>query len=159
MGFTVIRDTREKVGYWDLSFYEGCDSQVVRVIKTGDYSIDGMEDLVSIERKRNSGELAVCFGNKSKQFNRMMDRMKEFRFAYIIIECSMQTLFAFPTGSGIPPRYWKRLRTNGKWLYRQLMESCTENGVEPFFCNGREEAEALAVDLLRKAYETIQSEK
>ena len=48
--FTVIKDTREQEGYY-FSKYNTCAGMVDRKLDTGDYSIEGMEHLICVERK------------------------------------------------------------------------------------------------------------
>ena len=58
--YTVIKDTREKDGYF-FKEYDRCDGMVVETMKTGDYTLKGMENVLCIEAQghhlRNSHEL------------------------------------------------------------------------------------------------------
>ena len=61
--YTVIRDTREQEGYY-FSEYGLCEGMIDQKLDTGDYSIQGMEDKVCIERKGCVEELAINLGQK-----------------------------------------------------------------------------------------------
>ena len=65
--FKVIKDTREQEGYY-FSEYGTCLGMVERKLDTGDYSIEGLEDLICIERKGCAEELAQNLGQKKHAF-------------------------------------------------------------------------------------------
>ena len=59
--YKVIKDTREQDGYTFESFtgrYTSCKGMVVKKLDTGDYSLEGLEDKLCIERKGRVSELA-----------------------------------------------------------------------------------------------------
>ena len=59
--FTIIKDTREKQGYTfqpSKTQYHVCKGMVSRKLDTGDYSLEGLEDKICIERKASVVELA-----------------------------------------------------------------------------------------------------
>ena len=69
--FTIIKDTREQDGYSfaaSSSRYHTCNGMVSRKLDTGDYSIEGLEDLICIERKGCAEELAQNLGQKKHAF-------------------------------------------------------------------------------------------
>ena len=60
--YKVIKDTREQDGYTFESFtgrYTSCKGMVVKKLDTGDYSLEGLEDKLCIERKGRVSELAI----------------------------------------------------------------------------------------------------
>ena len=48
--YIIIRDTREKNG-WNFDFYESCEAIIDQGLKTGDYTAQGLEEHLVIERK------------------------------------------------------------------------------------------------------------
>src|SRR3990167_6244714 len=100
----ILQDTKEKMP-WDLSFF-GIEQTLVHV-ETGDYVIPGF---LVIERKRSTGELSLNLGQKSRCFRAELERMVTFKYRCIICEFSIDDLYSFPINSGIPKRYWKRIR-------------------------------------------------
>jgi ERCC4-type nuclease len=69
--FTIIVDTREQKP-WSFENY----TTAIRKLDTGDYSIEGLEHLLCIERKRSVSEIAnkimqkvLKFKNKEVLFN------------------------------------------------------------------------------------------
>ena len=65
--YTVIKDTREKEGYF-FKKYDKCSGMVVETMKTGDYTIKGLEDVLCIERKASVEEIANNLGKKKSAF-------------------------------------------------------------------------------------------
>jgi len=119
MKHIILKDTREKQG-WDFESSEKCEAQIDIGLKTGDYTLEGLETSLCIERKASTGELAMNLGKKRKTFEAEIERMSHFRWAYIICEFSIDDLMMFPERSGIPQSKWRFIRMNGKFMWRKL---------------------------------------
>ena len=78
MGHKILIDTREKQG-WNFEGFEKCEAQEVIGLKTGDYTLEGLETSLCIERKASTGEVALNLGKKRKTFEAEMDRASQFR--------------------------------------------------------------------------------
>ena len=77
----ILIDTREQ-----LPFTFSADVQTtVGTLSTGDYSIPGFEDQVTIERKSKPDLFGSC-GSGRERFKQEWERMAEFRFAVVVIE-------------------------------------------------------------------------
>tara|TARA_R100000306_G_C4274456_1_gene91817 strand:+ start:84 stop:569 length:486 start_codon:yes stop_codon:yes gene_type:complete len=151
--FSIIRDTREKEG-WNFDFYSSCAIES-RGLKTGDYTLEGLEEILCIERKANTGELSMNLGKHRKRFEAELERMAEFRWAYILCEFSLENLMQFPKNSSIPPYRWKYLRMNGKFMAKLLSRYQEDYDVEVVFCGERESAENKAIEIFKEITETI----
>jgi hypothetical protein len=150
--YTIIRDTREKNG-WGFDFYESCEAVIDQGLKTGDYTAVGLEEDLIIERKATTAELALNLGKKRKQFEAELERMREFRWAYIICEFSEDNVREFPVNSTVPASKRKYLRMNGKFMLKCLYDYKEKYGVEIIFTNTKEEAEEKAIEIIQQAYE------
>ena len=117
--YVVIRDTREQNG-WDFTTGSSCDGTVVEGLKTGDYSIKGYEHLLSIERKGCIAELATNL--VEDRFERELERMEAFKYAFMIFEFNMEDLIAYPKGSSVPPWKRKSVKLNPFFLLKRLLE-------------------------------------
>lgn len=148
----ILQDSHEKMP-WSFEMYRACSGQEVSTLKTGDYTIKDTGNLIVVERKRNSGELAINLGKKYQNFRKEFERMQEFRFRHLVCEFPMTDLSIFPVKSGIPKNRWPYLRINGKYIYAQLLHLCEEFGVEYHFCDDRFAAETKAMELLVEAYD------
>ncbi len=144
--FVVIKDTREKNG-WDFSIYDECRAMVSQGLKTGDYTLIGKEQTLTIERKATTGELALNLGKKKKQFEAELERMAQFKLAYLICEFSEETLMKFPAGSTIPKRRWRYLRMSGKFMRRKLYEYEEQYNVKIIFSKNKQSAEREAMKI------------
>ena len=65
--YKVIKDTREQNG-WFFTPYEKCSGMEVKTLHTGDYTLEGFEDVVCIERKGCVAEIAMNLGKKKNTF-------------------------------------------------------------------------------------------
>lgn len=70
---------------------------------TGDYSIQGLEDLFSIERKSLDDITACCSGENRQRFERELCRLRGMDFARLLIVGSMADILAHRYISKIPP--------------------------------------------------------
>lgn len=79
----IIIDTREQLPY-DF----GGHPSYIRTLKTGDYSLEGLENLVVIERKRHE-EFIGCLGNDRERFQNEIERGSTFRRLHVVVEASL----------------------------------------------------------------------
>lgn len=156
--FLILFDNREKK-MWNFDLYDCCLGQKGVTLTTGDYTIDGLEDILTIERKRTTAEIAINLGSKHVQFRKELERMTHFRFSYIICEFTEEDILKFPIGSGIPKRMWKKLRVSGKFLLSRLYEWSEMYEVELHMCNDRVEAEIKAIDIMKTIYKVVKEEE
>lgn len=94
--FYIIQDTREKKG-WEIKAEGGRRTgpkvlgTKVDTLDTGDYSIEGLTDLVRVERKNSLVELMgnmTPVSNKDR-FIREMERLSEYKYKYLLVETSL----------------------------------------------------------------------
>ena len=83
---TAIIDSREQTP-WDLSPMQ----TVVKGLDVGDYSILGMESIVSLERK-NLMDAISCCGASRERFQRTLDRLRGWPVSAVIIESTWKTI-------------------------------------------------------------------
>lgn len=148
----ILVDSREKEP-WKFSFYNGINEYRTTGLKTGDYTLWGYENIFCIERKRNTGEIAINFGSKWKTFQRELERMKSFPYKYLICEFPEHYLDYFPEKSGIPEKYWSKLRMNSGFLKKRLYEETSRYNIELIFSSNKEEAEQRAFQIIKQVLE------
>ncbi len=119
MGYRVIRDTREQLG-WDFSVSSACEEQIEQTLPTGDYTLVGYEKLFVIERKGTSGEFARNI--VQDRFDREMKRLEAFPHAFIVCEFDMLDIQNFPQNSGIPQKHWPKLRVTPQFFLMRFWE-------------------------------------
>lgn len=135
---TIVQDTREQR---PLVFPEA--RVLVKTLKTGDYSLEGFEDKVTIERKSLS-DLLGSLGNDRDRFMREVLRMQAYEYAGLVIEASMQSIARGNWRSEIKPAS----------VLGSLQALSAKYGIHVFFCDNRDLAartiEGLLFHFLRK---------
>jgi DNA excision repair protein ERCC-4 len=131
----VIYDTREQLPL-DLSPYR----MVKGTLATGDYTLEGLEDVVCIERK-SLDDFLSCVGNSRERFERELRRMLAYRVKAVFVEASLRDLEAGNWRSKIPPQ--TVISTYLGW---------TAWGIPIVLANNRESSQRLMKDLLRIEY-------
>jgi len=103
--YTIIRDSREKEGSgWRFNATAKCNGTVIRKLDTGDYSIEGMEHLITIERKSISDLWGTLTTGKDR-FHREMQRAVHIPSRYIIIEGSLKDVYSGCYFSKVSPEF------------------------------------------------------
>lgn len=146
----IIVDTREQKPY-DFGFFTRADDTVVnRKLDYGDYSLEGLEDKIAIERKATPSEIARNFGKDKARFYREIEVLSGFDHAVFLCEFTMQDALDFPWGRHSLPNYMrKRVRMRGKFLVKCLRELENDYGLEVVFCEDATAAEQWAFEFLQ----------
>lgn len=157
MTITILVDTREQKPFFEVTPYLSTGEYMrteFRKLDAGDYSAEGLEDILAIERKSTTGEL---YGNLAKKtmkerFYRELDRLAKVQKAIILCEFPESHIFSFPTNSGIPKSKQKYIR-GGSGFFRKLLHEITENyDIEFVYCENKVEAEQYAAQLIRDTW-------
>lgn len=135
--YTVCRDIQEKSGYWNFCKSSLCEGTIVQNMKTGDYTLVGMEEFFTIERKANTGEFS---GNiTQKRFERELARMDKMDQAYLVLEFTWDDVDSFPYKSGIPTKFWPDLRVTSKFLRKRIFEFMSDYNIQIILAGNRGE--------------------
>jgi len=81
-GPVLIKDSREPAVAWDEYFKA---PMIVRKLDTGDYSVDGLETMIAIERK-TLDDLVGCLGKGRARFERELERSQALDYFAVIVE-------------------------------------------------------------------------
>lgn len=140
---TIILDSREQDG---LSFdgFRGVD--VIRYgLKTGDYSIQGYENVICFERKSIQDLVGTLIGGHER-FLREMERMKSFEEKYILVENTPIMLYTYCVKHG-----W-----NYKFniIIQSLLAYAYHYQVRVRFCKDRQD---MAEYIVKKSREFIKN--
>lgn len=150
--FTAIRDTREKEGHgWWFDENAYCEGTINTKLDVGDYSIQGLEHLLCIERKKSVSEFAVNCGQK--RFHKELDRMTTFQHSFLLFEFSWSDIERYPQGSDIPKPKWKFLKIKHNYMMSIITKAQLEQGIHVIACGDKRRAEEVAFRIMRKAYE------
>tara|TARA_R110000744_G_scaffold298952_1_gene408468 strand:- start:372 stop:866 length:495 start_codon:yes stop_codon:yes gene_type:complete len=157
--FTIIKDTREQEGYTfepSSSRYHTCKGMVSRKLDTGDYSIEGLEDKLCIERKASVVEFANNVGHDRVRFLKEIERMKDFPYKFMIFEFSLSDLMNFPKGSSIPESDWGKLKVTNKFMLKMIMEFQLYNEIHVLFCDSKKNAKWAVLSIIKRVNELFQ---
>lgn len=149
--YSVIRDTQEKKNYWDFPFSSLCNGTISKSLPTGDYTLVGYEDILSIERKQSTGEFATNINEA--RFFRELDRLEEFAHPFLILEFDYDDVLSFPANSGIPKKFWPKLKVTPNFMVKKLTEIDLNYKVKIIFAGqgrGQERAECIFKYMVQK---------
>lgn len=144
--FTIIVDTREQKP-WVFSDH----ATAVQKLDTGDYSVQGLEHLLCIERKRNVSEIANNI--TESRFKDVLSRMSKYRFPFILLEFDLQQVLDFPIGSDIPKSVWPKIKISPKYILKCIMEMSLLYNIYVIFCGSKPNAEIYATSIMKKVYD------
>jgi len=129
--FTIAIDTREQKPY-EFPGAEVC------TLPTGDYSIVGLEDRVTIERK-SKADAYNSLGHGRTRFRREVERLAEFDYRAIVIEDTVPGFLRRPPHSRMNPRA----------AIGSLLGWSVRYQVPVFFAGDRAHGQALTMKLLQ----------
>lgn len=144
--FTIVVDTREQMP-WEFGYHTTSKKK----LDTGDYSIEGMESLFTIERKMSVSEIATNI--TENRFKDVLNRLSKIPHAYMIMEFDIEDIYTFPVGSDIPKRLWDKLRVKGHYIMKVLLEASINHNIHILFCGDSANAERTASSLMKRIYE------
>jgi DNA excision repair protein ERCC-4 len=129
----LIVDTREQRPYT----FAGA---LTRTLHTGDYSVEGLEDSVAIERKSVS-DLLGCIGGGRERFERELERLGRMPYPTLIVEASLRDVLQGNVRCALHPN--AVLGSLCAWSMRYRLPI--------WFCGDRRTAEIATERLLLKA--------
>jgi ERCC4-type nuclease len=144
--FTIIVDTREQKP-WDLDHR----SIASRKLDTGDYSVEGLENIFAIERKQSVSEIANNI--TEKRFVDVLERLQKIPHRFILLEFTLNNVLDYPIGSTVPKKLWSSIRITGKYILKYLTEINIKYGIHTIYCGNRENAEIVALSIMRRMVE------
>lgn len=110
-------------------------------LPSGDYSLDGYADAVSVERK-SKADLFGTLGQGRDRFIRELERLNEMTFAAVVVECEWSEILNDPPPfTGLEPK--TIFRSVLAWQQRYPR-------IAWWFCPGREFAEVTTFRILER---------
>jgi len=139
----VIIDTREQLPY---SFSD----RVVAVrfpLAAGDYSVEGMEQALAVERKSLDDFVSSVIRDRPR-FRRELEKLRDYRAACVVVEASLGDVFAHRYHSGAHPNA----------VVGAAISIIVDYGVPVFFCSDRQACCRFTEGFLLRAYRKVISE-
>jgi ERCC4-type nuclease len=150
--FTIIVDTREQKP-WSFENHTIANTK----LDTGDYSIQGLEDILCIERKRNVAEIANNI--TESRFKDVIGRIKTYKFSFILLEFNIDDVLRYPIGSTIPKKIWSKIRISPQYIMKNLIDLQVENNIHVIFCGSSSTAEQIALSIMNRVYKMTMESK
>jgi len=147
LGFAILIDSREQRPYRFVGHMT-----IKTGLRTGDYSIDGYEDLVSVERK-SLDDYYGCLAASRKRFERELERLSLMPYPAIVVEATLTRLgrqFRYGNGklSLIPPASATGSFIGWGWGKVLILP-----------CQGRRQGENWTVKLLSYAWKHLEADR
>jgi len=139
----VIIDTREQLPY---SFSD----RVVAVrgpLATGDYSVEGLEQTLAVERKSLDDFVSSVIRDRPR-FRRELEKLRDYRAACVVVEASLGDIVAHRYHSGAHPNA----------VVGAAISIIVDYGVPVFFCSDRQACCRFTEGFLLRAYRKVISE-
>lgn len=143
--FKIIIDTREQKP-WAFANY----STENKKLDTGDYSIEGLENILCIERKQSSSEFANNI--VESRFKDVIERMSNIKYAFLLLEFDLEDLLIYPVGSTVPRRMWDKIKISPGFLIKNILDLQINHNIIVCFCGNSTNAEKLAEHILKKIH-------
>ncbi len=152
----ILIDTREKIP-WRFAFAD-VETELCTE-KTGDYTIEGFETVICLDRKKSVDELARNLCSDYERFRKELVRMMDFKYAYFICEFSLEDILNYPNKSGADKYTWRNKqkwqpKTTGKKMLKQIETIENKYGVKFIFAGNRLEAEQTAYNIFLNVYQS-----
>lgn len=143
--FTIIIDTREQQP-WSFDNFAVANKK----LDTGDYSIEGLQHLLCIERKKSVSE----FANNiiESRFKDVVMRMSQLKYSFLLLEFDLEDILIYPVGSTVPKRMWDKIKISPTFLLKNILELQLNHNIIVYFCGGSDNAEKMAEYIFKKIY-------
>ncbi len=135
---TVVVDTREQEPY---TFDSEGVTATRRALPAGDYSLDGWEHQVAVERKTLEDLVSTVIRSR-KRFRRELKRLADFKAACIVVEANLADILAERYRSGAHPNA----------VLGAVLSIVVDFRTPVFFCSDRQGARAFVEGYLRRTH-------
>jgi len=144
-----IIDTREKI---PLEFSdEYFEKPVVKKLDTGDYSIVGLEDILTVERKKSVLEIAANM--TQKRFKDAISRVADMKYKILVCEFDYHEMVHFPYVNSVPVHLRRKMRkVSAKWMLSFMLDITIKYEIPVFYAGNSKYASTLTQTYLNKIW-------
>lgn len=137
----IIIDTREQQPY---SFDPAHALCVRRALAVGDYSLEGYEGSIAVERKSLEDFVSSAVTSRER-FGRELRALAEYDFACVVVEASMEDILEHRYRAGIHPAS----------VFGATLSIIIDVGVPVYFCSDRQIACRFVEDALCRYHRKV----
>lgn len=141
--FIIIIDTREQQP-WAFNHYVTANKK----LDTGDYSIEGLENLLAIERKKSVSEFANNI--TESRFKDVICRLENIKYSFLLLEFDLEDILIYPVGSNVPRKMWDKIKISPAFIMKHIIELQINHNIKVIFCGDSDNAEKMAEFILKK---------
>ena len=137
--FKIIIDTREQEPY----IFDDSIIQVKQALAAGDYSLEGFENKVAVERKSLQDFIGTIIKGR-KRFYKELNKLKTYDAACVVVEANYRDIIC---GS-------YRSEANPNSIIGTIATIIIDFGVPIYFCSDRQAAGRFTKEFLVKYYKS-----
>lgn len=153
--YRIIRDTREKENNgWFFEETAHCEGTITKKLDSADYSIDGYENEISIERKGSVSEFAQNL--IQERFEKELIRLEDIKHSFVILEFTLDEMMRYPNLPDIPKHIQNKIQIRGPFLLKRFNELNIKYKTKFLFAGTK--GHNIAQDLLKRFYEQTNRE-
>ena len=135
---TVVVDSREQEPY--IFDSEGVRA-TRRTLPAGDYSLDGWEEAVAVERKTLEDLVSTLIRSR-KRFHKELERLAGYSSACVVVEANLGDILTRSYPSGAHPNA----------VLGSVVSIVVDFRIPVFFCSDRQGAQAFVEGYLRRVH-------
>ena len=135
---TVVVDTREQEPY---HFDPERVTATRRALPAGDYTLEGWEDQVAVERKTLEDLVGMVIRSR-KRFRKELERLAEFKAACVVVEADLSDILTERYRSGAHPNA----------VLGAVLSIVVDFRLPVYFCSDRQSACRFVEGYLRRAH-------
>jgi hypothetical protein len=157
MGY-LVKITKNEQQPWKFRKSAYCDGSVQATLKTGDYTIEGYEEIICVERKGCASEFYknICTAD-AKRFRRELDRMSDFAHAFVILCFPLNELIAYPWKSDLPRGIKFKIGNKGDFYLRQFVQLQIDYpNINFLLCGDSENAQKTVNSIFKRIVENYE---
>lgn len=148
----IIRDTREKQGWiWERSTSNFFSGTKVATLQSGDYSIEGHEKNIVVERKKTVMEIAANVINDA--FERELERLDSFPQPFLVAEFDFDDIILYPENAKVSPYVKSKIKMKGPFIEKRIIELMLKYRTRWIFAGNR--GKELTLGLFKRYLENV----
>jgi DNA excision repair protein ERCC-4 len=141
MEVTIVIDTREQEPY----AFKGCGVKVIRrALPAGDYSIEGHEESVAVERKTLEDFVSTVIRSRGRFFKELR-RLSAYDASCVVVEADLRDILGGRYRSGAHPNS----------VLGTLLSIIVDFDIPVFFCSDRQAACRFVEGFLLRYYRKV----
>jgi len=137
----ILIDSREQLPF---AFDPAHAVTVRRALASGDYSLDGYEDKVAVERKSLDDFVGSVVRGRER-FTAELRRLEQYEVACVVVEATIEDVLEHQYRAGVHPNA----------IFGAALSIIVDHGIPVYFCGDRQIARAFVEGLLCRYHRKV----